>query len=225
MELADTRRSGRRERKLVGVQISPPAHYGLQFSPKNHIVRINFAGVVQWQYTWLPIRIRGFDSLRPLTKSEKTMRPCSNKSAGVILQKGDKILLLERKNIPLGFAAPAGHVESDESFEEAARRELNEETGIDATTLLFLGEAKKGDNPCRRGGTWHYWKVYKAETDGEIHRNEESKQIGWFSKDDILQLAQKTERYLRGEIIEKDWEATPGLEPVWYEWFKELHII
>ena len=65
-----------------------------------------------------------------------------------------------------------------------------------------------------------------AETEGELKPSqEETKQAGWYSKDELKQLAKKAEDYLAGTIKEDEWQNQPGLEPVWYDWFKELKII
>ena len=151
---------------------------------------------------------------------------CDHTSVGILVWKGANLLLIERKRFPLGFALPAGHVDDHGSFEQAATDELQEEVGLKAQDLRLLVEGRK-ENPCRReGGTWHYWKIYQAQADGTIKAAEdETKQVGFYTKDDLLALAVKTERYLRGEIKEGEWESSPGLEPVWYEWVKELKII
>lgn len=63
-------------------------------------------------------------------------------------------------------------------------------------------------------------------TDGNIKRSEdETKQAGWFSIDQIRSLAQRTEKYRAGEISEEDWQQSPGIEPVWPEWFRELEMV
>ncbi|MDZ4661714.1 MAG: NUDIX domain-containing protein [Pseudomonadota bacterium] len=151
---------------------------------------------------------------------------CDNKSVGMLVWKDSDLLLIERKKPPFGFAPPAGHVDGDNSFEESAQRELKEEVGLDTKNIKLLIEGRK-DNPCRReGGSWHYWKIYKIEAIGEIKRSEdETKQANFYKKDDLLLLATKTEKYLHGNIEQSDWEKSPGLEPVWYEWLKELKII
>jgi len=138
----------------------------------------------------------------------------------------DKLLLIERKKPPFGFAPPAGHVDKDTSFEVAAKRELEEEVGLEVKNIEFLIEGRK-DNPCRReGGSWHYWKIYQIEATGEIKRSEdETKQAIFYKKEDLLLLASKTEKYFRGDIEQNEWEKSPGLEPVWYEWLKELKTI
>lgn len=151
---------------------------------------------------------------------------CDNKSVGMLVWKDDCLLLIERRKFPFGFAPPAGHVDSHGSFEQAATDELSEEVGLDTQALKLLTEGRK-ENPCRRkGGSWHYWKIYEAQTVGEVKRSqEETKQAGFHPKTNLLSLAEKTEKYLRGEITDTDWEKSPGLEPVWYEWLKELNII
>jgi len=138
----------------------------------------------------------------------------------------DKLLLIERKKPPFGFAPPAGHVDEDTSFEVAAKRELKEEVGLEANSIEFLIEGRK-DNPCRReGGNWHYWKIYKISTNGEIKRSDdETKQANWYDKNQIGILAKKTKNYLAGGIPEDEWVKNPGLEPVWLEWLSELKII
>lgn len=151
---------------------------------------------------------------------------CDHKSVGMLVWRNDKLLLIERRKPPFGFAPPAGHIDGDNSFEESARRELKEEVGLEAKNLQLLTEGRK-DTSCRRkDGDWHYWKIFKVETGGDIKRNkDETKQADFYTKSGLLALGIKTEKYLRGDIKQKDWEKSPGLEPVWYKWLKELNII
>lgn len=136
------------------------------------------------------------------------------------------LLLIERQKPPHGFAPPAGHVDGDTSFEDAAKRELSEEVGFTTEHLNLLAEGRK-ENPCRRqDGAWHYWKIYQVDVSGTLKRSEnETKRAGFHSLSDIRELAQRTEDYLSGKISENDWETSPGLEPIWYEWFSELDIL
>jgi ADP-ribose pyrophosphatase YjhB (NUDIX family) len=156
-----------------------------------------------------------------------SIEPCNNTSVGMVIRKGNEVLLIERKKPPYGFAAPAGHVENGEEYELAAKRELSEEVGIKAETINLVAEGKR-ENKCRRpGGSWHYWKVYEvtADDDSVTEKSDEVRQSGWYSREEISKLAQKTEKYLDKKISENDWEHSPGLEPIWYEWFKLLNII
>ncbi len=154
------------------------------------------------------------------------MAQCDNTSVGVIVRKGDRILLIERKKFPYGFAAPAGHVDDHGSFEDAAREELFEEVGLEATNLKLLIEERK-ENRCRReGGDWHLWKVYEAEVVGELKESvDETKQVGWYAKEQLRILASKMQLYAEGKISEDEWQKHPGLEAVWLEFFKELGIL
>lgn len=49
------------------------------------------------------------------------------------------IVLIERKNPPLGLAIPGGFVEIGETVEQALIREMKEETSLDVEILRLLG--------------------------------------------------------------------------------------
>jgi len=154
-------------------------------------------------------------------------KQCDHKSVGILVWRDDKLLLIERKKFPFGFAPPAGHLDEDgDDFEKAAKRELLEEVGLEAKNIELVAEGKK-ENLCRReGGAWHYWKIYQVEAEGEIKRSEdETKQAGWYGKDEITQMAKRTEKYAAGEISEQEWQEAPGLEVVWRDWLIDLKII
>ena len=68
---------------------------------------------------------------------------CDHTSVGMLVYKDDKILLIERKKYPFGFATPAGHIDNKGSYENAAREELEEEVGLKAKSLKLLTEGKK----------------------------------------------------------------------------------
>lgn len=153
-------------------------------------------------------------------------KKCDHTSVGMLVWKGKNLLLIERKKFPFGFAPPAGHVDGDISFEEAAKRELKEEVGLTAQRVKLIAEGRK-ENCCRReNGSWHYWKIYEVEAGGRVIASKnETKKARFFSSDDLLLFVAKTEKYLAGKIREEDWQKSPGIEPVWYEWFKELNLI
>jgi ADP-ribose pyrophosphatase YjhB (NUDIX family) len=144
----------------------------------------------------------------------------------MLVWRDDKLLLIERMKYPFGFAPPAGHVDEDKTFEAAAIRELREEVGLKSDNLELLTEGRK-ENKCRReGGDWHYWKIYKIEADGDVSASrDETKQFGWFSKDELKELAKRGKSYQAGEITDEEWVKNPGLELVWLEWLSKLEII
>ena len=151
---------------------------------------------------------------------------CDHTSVGMLVWQDEKLLLLERKKFPFGFAPPAGHVDGDASFEDSARRELKEEVGLDTESLELLWEGRK-ENVCRREeGTWHYWKIFKVEAKGSLDRSlHETKQVGWYSKEDIAKLVTRTEAYRKGTVSEEEWREFPGLETFWYVFFAESGLL
>lgn len=62
----------------------------------------------------------------------------------------DHIVLIERKNAPLGFALPGGFVDEGESVEHAAIREAKEETGLDVTLCTLLYVYSRPDRDARQ---------------------------------------------------------------------------
>ena len=66
----------------------------------------------------------------------------------IIIHYEGGIVLIERKNPPLGWALPGGFVDVGESLEEAAIREAKEETSLDITLIeQFHAYSKPGRDP------------------------------------------------------------------------------
>lgn len=57
----------------------------------------------------------------------------------IIIESDNGIVLIERRNEPLGWALPGGFVDYGESLESAAVREAREETSLDISELRLLG--------------------------------------------------------------------------------------
>lgn len=155
-----------------------------------------------------------------------TSQSCDHTSVGMLVWKGSFLLLINRKRPPYGYAAPAGHVDGDRSYEAAAVRELSEEVGLNVERLTLVFEKVKA-NPCRReGGSWHHWKVYEVSVSGELHPSQdEAREADWFDLPKVKLLAGRTEMYRSGQISSDEWYRSPGLEPVWQEILVEIGII
>ena len=74
---------------------------------------------------------------------------CPPIAADVIAEIGDRIVLIERKNFPFGWAIPGGFVEVGESVEAAAIREAREEISLDVQIRALLGVYSRPDRDPR----------------------------------------------------------------------------
>ncbi len=63
--------------------------------------------------------------------SRRRRNPLLTVDVIIEVEEGKKIVLVRRKNPPIGWALPGGFVEYGETVEEAARREAREETGLE----------------------------------------------------------------------------------------------
>ncbi len=57
----------------------------------------------------------------------------------VVIEVDGGIVLIRRRHAPLGWALPGGFVDDGERVEDAARREMHEETGLAVELLDLLG--------------------------------------------------------------------------------------
>ncbi len=95
---------------------------------------------------------------------------------------GLRVLLVVRRNDPFKgmWAIPGGFVEQDEDLEDAARRELHEETGLILGHLHEVGVfGKPGRDP--RGRTVSV--VYSAFVDGDVvapMAGDDAEAVAWF---------------------------------------------
>ena len=106
------------------------------------------------------------------------LRPqCPPVAADVIAEIGDKIVLIERKNFPLGWAIPGGFVDFGETVEQAAMREAREEISLEVEIRALLGVYSRPDRD-PRGHTITI--VYVARASGEPRAADDAKTVGLF---------------------------------------------
>ena len=74
---------------------------------------------------------------------------CPPIAADIITEIGDKIVLIERRNFPLGWAIPGGFVDFGETVEQAAVREAREETSLEVDLRALLGVYSRPDRDPR----------------------------------------------------------------------------
>lgn len=105
----------------------------------------------------------------------------------VIINYQGRVVLVKRKNPPYGWALPGGYVEYGETVEEAARREVKEETGL---TLTSLQQFHVYSHPSRdpRGHTVSV--VFTADGFGKLIAGDDAQEIGLFELNNLpLDLA------------------------------------
>jgi 8-oxo-dGTP diphosphatase len=110
---------------------------------------------------------------------------------GVLVMRRGRVLLGRRRGSHGEgyYAAPGGHIEFGESFEQAARREVNEETGLEISDLRLLSVGNYVFK--REDGERHYIDVdFVCEAPaGEPQLAEPEKCDGWewYDIDDLPQ--------------------------------------
>ena len=108
------------------------------------------------------------------------------------LDEGDlKILLIQRDLEPFEgqWALPGGFVHLDETLDDAARRELKEETGVEniyLEQLYTIGTV--GRDPRERVVTVAYYALVNLQ-DHSLHASTDARNAAWFEVEDIPDLA------------------------------------
>ncbi|MFH1727246.1 MAG: NUDIX hydrolase [Pseudomonadota bacterium] len=112
----------------------------------------------------------------------------------IIIEIEGKILLIERKNKPFGWALPGGFVDVGESCEAAAIREAKEETSLDVFDLKQFGVYSEP----KRDPRFHTVSVvFTAKAKGEAKACDDAKNIKIYDKDKLPELA-----FDHGKILE-----------------------
>lgn len=112
----------------------------------------------------------------------------------LLLRDGDrtKILLVQRKFDPYKglWATPGGFIEMDETLEEAARRELLEETGLTVDHLVFVGMYDAVDrDPRGRTLTAAFVGFATPDQAAQAKAADDAAAVQWFDLDHLPDLA------------------------------------
>lgn len=104
----------------------------------------------------------------------------------VIIEIAGRIVLIERKNPPFGWALPGGFVDYGESFEIAALREAEEETGLKVHALRQFHTYSAPDRDVRQHTAST---VFIGQADGLPRAGDDAARAELFAEDNLPQLA------------------------------------
>jgi 8-oxo-dGTP diphosphatase len=105
---------------------------------------------------------------------------CPPIAADVIIEIDGRIVLIERKNYPPGWAIPGGFVDVGETVEHAAVREMREETGLEVEITDLMGIYSRPERD-PRGHTVSV--VYVGRAQGQPQGADDAKTAGLFAPD------------------------------------------
>ena len=125
----------------------------------------------------------------------------------IIIETAGGIVLIERKNPPHGWALPGGFVDYGEAFEDAARREAVEETGLAVTLTL---QFHTYSDPKRDARQHTASTVFIATADGLPIAADDAKHAGVFFQNNLPDLVFDHDRILRDYFAFK----TTGKRPL-----------
>lgn len=99
-----------------------------------------------------------------------------------IIETGDGIVLIKRKNPPPGWAIPGGFVDYGETLEGAVIREAKEETGLD---IKIIRQFHTYSDPKRDPRHHTVTTIFIASASGTPVAADDAKEAGVFTRDSL----------------------------------------
>ncbi len=121
-----------------------------------------------------------------MTKSREIITP--KLAVDAIVDYQGKIVLIERKNPPYGWAIPGGFVDVGETVEDAVRREMKEEIGVE---LFDLKQFHAYSDP-KRDKRWHTISlIFTATCKMAPIAGDDAKNFALFTKEEITKMGKE----------------------------------
>jgi len=122
-----------------------------------------------------------------------------------LYDKSGNILIQKRKDGRLDHSS-AGHVDPGETYEQTAKRELEEELGVKDAALVKIGKAVSEEHNTP-GGIFvrHVFEVFETEGDAGVLQEEEVEKVFW---DDPLAVLEKMKDDPEGKIYSGGFQAS-----------------
>lgn len=125
---------------------------------------------------------------------------------GVVVRRGDAVLLVRRARPPRRgeWSIPGGLVELGETVEQAARREVREETGLELGPLALVAVVDSIERDAEGRVRRHYVLVdFTAEAvAGEPHAGSDAAEVRWVGPAELraLPLWERTREVIRRAV-------------------------
>ena len=128
------------------------------------------------------------DYIHDLRKEIGSRKIILNAAGAVIVREGK--ILLQRRSDNGKWGLIGGLLELNETYEEAALREIREETGLKVKLDAFLGIFHNYDMVWANGDRAHVISAYYAASiaEGEPRTDEESLELRFFSREELPPL-------------------------------------
>ncbi len=113
--------------------------------------------------------------------------------AVAVIEKNGKILMGNKARdigpYPNTWRLPGGGVEEGESLEDAAKREIKEETNLDVESVEKIG-VDEDDEPDKNGEMTHYvFNMFKVKPSGKHAISKELPSLRWIDKKQLANIS------------------------------------
>lgn len=99
-------------------------------------------------------------------------------AGGVVLNDQNKVLVIKTKNLKnqIVYTFPKGHIEKNETSQQAALREVKEETGVEAEIIKKIKDVEywfyHDGNKVHKKVTWYFMKPLKINSNTNVEVEE-----------------------------------------------------